>query len=90
MQVSLGQTNTTALCLALTSHSELSQADLKKANITPTTLRISVGLEDPRTQINHLRMAATMALPDNFSDLLPDESAVNQLYQDIYKKVHAS
>lgn len=89
MQVSLGQTNTTALCPALTSHSELSQADLKKANITPTTLRISVGLEDPRTQINHLRMAASAALPGNFAALLPDEAEVNQLYQDTYKRVHA-
>jgi hypothetical protein len=44
----LGQTNTVVLCPALTSHSELGADALESAGISATTVRISVGDEDPR------------------------------------------
>lgn len=89
MQVTLGQTNTTALCPALTSHSELSENALKEANIMPTTLRISVGLEDPRVLISHIKVAAKNSLPSHFSEQFPDNHEIDKLYCDVYKRVHA-
>ncbi|WP_086933464.1 trans-sulfuration enzyme family protein [Agarilytica rhodophyticola] len=88
MQVTLGQTNTTALCPALTSHSELSEAALRDANIMPTTLRISVGLEDPRVLISHIKMAAKNTLPSRFFEQFPDNKEIDRLYRETYKRVH--
>ncbi len=88
MQVTLGQTNTTALCPALTSHSELSNDALKEANIMPTTLRISVGLEDPRAIISHIKMAAKNSLSPEFVQQFPDNQHIDELYCRIYKRVH--
>lgn len=91
LQVSLGQTNTTALCPALTSHSELSAAALEEAGITATTVRIAVGLEDPRILIGHMhRMAALMIDPAHpgFSDGFPSGEAIDRIYRDTYVDVH--
>jgi hypothetical protein len=60
--VSLGQTNTVVLCPALTSHSELGADALLAAGISPTTIRIAVGDEDPRTLLAHFIRAAQLAL----------------------------
>ena len=62
LQVTLGQVNTVVVCPALTSHSELSDAALREAGISPTTIRISVGDEDPRSLLAHLMQAAELAL----------------------------
>lgn len=90
-QVSLGQTNTVVLCPALTSHSELSEDALRDAGITPTTTRISVGLEDPRTLIAHLVKAAELALDrarPGFSKKFPPPEKADEIYKRHYLDVH--
>jgi len=91
LQVSLGQISTIVLCPALTSHSELSDTALKEASITPTTIRIAVGDEDPRGLIAHLIKASTIALePDNpgFVAAFPTGAEIDQLYRETYIDVH--
>lgn len=91
LQVSLGQNNTLALCPAITSHSELSEQALKYAGITPTTTRISVGLEDPRTLIAHMKRVAAFAIePDcpGFCDAFPSSDQIDKIYRETYLDVH--
>lgn len=91
LQVSLGQTNTMALCPALTSHSELSPQALEEAGITPTTTRISVGMEDPRVLVAHLLRAAQLTIePDcpGFCAGFPSADEIDRLYRDIYLEWH--
>src|SRR5262249_18296712 len=61
-QVSLGQSNTVVLCPALTSHSEMRPEDLRQAGISPTTIRIAVGDEDPRQLIAHFIRTAELVI----------------------------
>src|SRR5262245_24579995 len=61
-QVSLGQSNTVVLCPALTSHSEMGPDELRQAGITPTTVRIAVGDEDPRQLVAHVIRVAELIL----------------------------
>jgi len=92
MQVSLGQTNTEALCPALTTHSELSEEDLKEAGIAPTTMRISVGLEDPRILISHIQRSAMLTLDaevPGFSQQFPPAAEIDRIYREIYVDVHS-
>ena len=92
LQVSLGQTHTTALCPALTSHSELSNKALSDAGISPTTVRVSVGLEDPRLIVSHLYEAAKLAIDpelSGFSQAFPTTDEIDTLYRDVYIDVHA-
>lgn len=87
LQVSLGQTNTMALCPALTSHSELSAEALCEAGITPTTIRISVGLEDPRVLVAHLLRAAQLTIEPccpGFCAGFPEAPAIDSLYRSTY------
>ncbi len=91
LQVTLGQTNTVVLCPALTSHSEMSEQALAAAGITPTTLRISVGDEDPRYLLEHLRQAAAIAAGDadpQFVAGFPGRERLNVIYQEVYTDVH--
>jgi O-acetylhomoserine/O-acetylserine sulfhydrylase-like pyridoxal-dependent enzyme len=91
MQVSLGQTNTAALCPALTTHSELSEEDLKEAGIAPTTMRISVGLEDPRILVSHIQRSAMLTLDaeiPGFSQQFPLGDEIDRLYREVYVDVH--
>lgn len=91
LQVSLGQTNTLALCPALTSHSELSEQALRAAGIAPTTIRISVGLEDPRVLLAQLLRAAESAIEPSvpgFCAGFPEGATIDGLYRDIYLDVH--
>lgn len=60
--ISLGQTNTIVACPALTTHSELDPEALRDCGISPTTLRIAVGDEDPLDLIRHLVDAARLAI----------------------------
>ncbi|NDV90296.1 Cys/Met metabolism pyridoxal-phosphate-dependent enzyme [Alteromonas sp. 345S023] len=57
-QVSIGQSNTIILCPALTSHSELSSDEQKKAGIDLTTMRIAMGTDNVKQQIAHFMLAA--------------------------------
>jgi O-acetylhomoserine (thiol)-lyase len=91
LQVSLGQSNSVVLCPALTSHSELSETALRQAGIAPTTIRISVGEEDPRSLLAHLICAASLALePDSpgFLAGFPSSEQMDQLYEATYVDVH--
>ena len=91
LQVTLGQTNTVVLCPALTSHSEMSEQALAAAGITPTTLRISVGDEDPRYLLEHLHRAAQLAAGDEETDFaagFADRSVLNAIYAQVYTDVH--
>jgi O-acetylhomoserine/O-acetylserine sulfhydrylase-like pyridoxal-dependent enzyme len=91
LQVSLGQMNTLVLCPAITSHSELSTEALRAAGISPTTIRIAVGDEDPRSLIAHLVQAAELAIDParpGFSAGFPRPDAVDALYREIYLDVH--
>lgn len=91
MQVSLGQTNTVALCPALTTHSELSREALAQAGIQPTTMRISIGLEDPRMFIAHIMQATKLSIDSehaDFSTLFPSSATIDKIYQETYLEVH--
>src|SRR5262249_17261359 len=91
LQVSLGETNTMVLCPALTSHSELSDAALAEAGITRSTMRISVGDEDPRYLVEHLQRTAEFAFGDLYPDFaagFPPRQAVDALYERTYMDVH--
>jgi O-acetylhomoserine/O-acetylserine sulfhydrylase-like pyridoxal-dependent enzyme len=61
-QVSLGQSNTVVLCPALTSHSEMPPEELRDAGISPTTIRIAIGDEDPRQLMAHFIRATELIL----------------------------
>jgi cystathionine beta-lyase/cystathionine gamma-synthase len=91
LQVSLGQVNTVVLCPALTSHSELSVEALREAGISPTTIRISVGEEDPRTLLAHLMNAAQLAFEaasPGFLDHFAQPHQIDALYESTYVDVH--
>ena len=91
MQVSLGQTNTVALCPALTTHSEMDDAALAEAGIAPTTTRISVGLEDPRQFLVHFIQAARLAIDPvcpGFSGAFPDAETIDRVYRETYLDIH--
>ena len=91
LQVTLGQTNTVVLCPALTSHSEMSEQALAAAGITPSTLRISVGDEDPRYLLEHLRRAAELAAGEDAPQFVagfPARAQLNQIYEEVYADVH--
>ncbi|MDD1779661.1 PLP-dependent transferase [Enterovibrio sp. ZSDZ35] len=91
MQVSLGQTNTVALCPAMTTHSELDSDALNAAGIKQTTMRIAVGLEDPRAFLSHIQRAAEMSIdakhPD-FSAEFPTPEEIDKIYKQTYLDVH--
>ncbi|MGI9245913.1 MAG: PLP-dependent transferase, partial [Steroidobacteraceae bacterium] len=91
LQVTLGQSNTVVVCPALTSHSELSGDALREAGISPTTIRIAVGDEDPRTLLAHLMQAAGIAIEPacpGFTALFAPPAEVDALFESIYVDVH--
>jgi O-acetylhomoserine/O-acetylserine sulfhydrylase-like pyridoxal-dependent enzyme len=90
-QVSLGTPNTIILCPAITSHSEMSKEALKEAGIAPTCIRLSVGLEDPRTLLAHLIRSAQSTLDSevpNFSSHFPTADEIDAIYKKHYLDVH--
>jgi O-acetylhomoserine/O-acetylserine sulfhydrylase-like pyridoxal-dependent enzyme len=90
-QVSLGQSNTVVLCPALTSHSELGPGALEAAGISPSTIRISVGHEDPRELHAHFVGAARLALEPHrpgFCDRFSSPEEMDGLYAETYLDVH--
>ena len=85
--ISLGQSNTIVSCPALTTHSELSEKALREAGLTPTTIRIAVGDENPMDLINHLRSAAQLTLDPispGFSEQFLSEEATRELVRSRY------
>ena len=90
-QVSLGQSNTVILCPALTSHSEMQPQALREAGISPTTIRIAVGDEDPRQLFAHfIRVAELMLDPvlPGFSRGFMKPAEIDGLYRRTYLDVH--
>lgn len=90
-QVSLGQSNTVIICPALTSHSELSPEALAAAGITPTTIRVAVGDEDPRELIRDFLAVSRLAIDPRvrgFSDQFPGGLAIDKLVDETYTDVH--
>lgn len=91
LQVSLGQINTVVLCPALTSHSELGQQALIDAGISPSTIRISVGDEDPRYLLDHLARTAELAVGDLAPEFIagfPSADKISEIYGQVYIDVH--
>ncbi len=90
-QVSLGTPNTIILCPAITSHSEMSKEALKEAGIAPTCIRLSVGLEDPRTLLAHIIRSAQSTLDTeipHFSVHFPTAGEIDAIYKKHYLDVH--
>ncbi len=90
-QVSLGQSNTVVLCPALTSHSELAPDELRAAGIEPTTVRISVGEEDPRQLHTHFQRTAELVfdpVKPGFSSRFMKPAALDELYRRTYLDIH--
>lgn len=91
LQVSLGQMNTVVLCPALTSHSELSEQALQEAGICKTTIRISVGDEDPRALIAHIIRVAQLSIDKDiagFSSEFLEVNEIDSLYKKTYLDIH--
>ena len=89
--VSLGQCNPMVLCPALTSHSELGADALRAAGISPTTIRLSIGDEEPRELIAGFLATARLALDPlqpSFSAKFPQGAAVDQLCDEVYLDGH--
>lgn len=89
--ISLGQSNTIVTCPSLTTHSELSDSALSEAGMTPTTIRFSVGDEDPADLIRHLTQTARLTIDgelSGFSDDFPDQEATNTLIRECYTSAH--
>jgi O-acetylhomoserine (thiol)-lyase len=89
--ISLGQSNTIISCPAFTTHSELSEADLKEAGISRTMIRFAVGDEDPQDLIAHFISAARLTIdpvvPGFTSQFLPNDE-IDALIRDSYVAAH--
>lgn len=91
-QVSIGQCNTMLLCPGMTTHSELSEKAQKEARIFPTTMRISLGDEDPKELIAHLVAAARLHLDPHrpgFSTRFMDGEAADRMARELTLEMHA-
>jgi O-acetylhomoserine (thiol)-lyase len=89
--ISLGQSNTIVSCPGLTTHSELDEAALEEAGISPTTIRFAVGDEDPHDLLAHLIAAARLAIDPEvpgFSDRWMNNARATELISDTYLDVH--
>ena len=90
--ISLGQSNTIVSCPALTTHSELDEAALLAAGLSPTTIRFAVGDEDPFDLIRHLiyacRGTIDLDIPD-FSEGFLSEQVARELVRKTYSETHA-
>jgi O-acetylhomoserine/O-acetylserine sulfhydrylase-like pyridoxal-dependent enzyme len=90
-QVSLGQSNTVVLCPALTSHSEMKPKELRDAGISPTTIRIAVGDEDPRQLMAHFIRATELMLDPahpGFADGFGKPLDMDALYRRTSLEIH--
>ena len=89
--ISLGQSNTIVSCPSLTTHSELDENAIRDAGLTPTTIRFSVGNEDPRDLIVHLKAIARITIDENapgFSDGFLDDKQTAELIRECYLTTH--
>ena len=91
MHISLGQTNTTITCPALTTHSEMDETNLKLTGLYLTTMRISVGDENPKELINHFIASAKRSIKHEFPDFVaafPSKKEIDKIVTKEYMKYH--
>ena len=89
--ISLGQSNTIVSCPALTTHSELDAAALAASGISPTTIRLAIGNEDPKDLIAQFIQSARLAIEPHvpgFCDLFLAPEAIDRLVHDCYVDGH--
>jgi len=89
-QVSIGQNNTIVLCPALTSHSELSSEEQRKAGIELTTMRIAMGTDNVKQLIAHFMLAAKHFIEPHmpgFSSGFMANAAIDRLYSDTSQQI---
>lgn len=89
--ISLGQSNTIVSCPALTTHSELNATALLAAGMSPTTIRLAVGDEEPLDLLAHLVRVAELCIDPvvpGFSRAFPSPSEAAQMVKDCYLAVH--
>ena len=55
--VNIGDSKSLIVHPASTTHSQLSEEELIKAGVNPSTIRLSIGLEDPKDLIEDLEQA---------------------------------
>lgn len=82
-QVSIGQNNTIILCPALTSHSEMGEAEQREAGIYLTTMRVATGTENIKELIAHFINVVKLHIdPEHpgFSDKFMAPEQVDALY----------
>ncbi|MEO8498521.1 MAG: PLP-dependent transferase [Planctomycetota bacterium] len=82
--ISLGQSNTIVSCPALTTHSELNAAALAASGISPTTIRLAIGNEDPKDLIAQFIQSARLAIEPH----VPGFTAQFLAAEEIDKLVH--
>jgi O-acetylhomoserine/O-acetylserine sulfhydrylase-like pyridoxal-dependent enzyme len=89
--ISLGQSNTIVSCPALTTHSELDAAALSASGISPTTIRLAIGNEDPKDLIAQFIQSARLAIEPHvpgFSDSFLSAADIDKLVRDCYLDGH--
>ena len=91
--VSLGQMNTVVLCPALTSHSEMTEEAQREAGIYLTTIRISVGAENPKQLMAYFVNAARLTIEPSypgFTDKFMPAAEVDRMIEDLDLEGHRS
>jgi O-acetylhomoserine/O-acetylserine sulfhydrylase-like pyridoxal-dependent enzyme len=89
--ISLGQSNTIVSCPALTTHSELDAAALAASGISPTTIRLAIGNEDPKDLIAQFIQSARLAIEPHvsgFCDSFMTPAEIDKLVHDCYVGGH--
>jgi O-acetylhomoserine/O-acetylserine sulfhydrylase-like pyridoxal-dependent enzyme len=91
--VSLGQSNTVVLCPALTSHSEMTEEAQREAGIFLTTIRISVGTENPKQLMAYFMNAARLTIDPacpGFTDKFMAPADVDAMVEELHLEGHRS
>jgi O-acetylhomoserine (thiol)-lyase len=91
MHISLGQTNTTITCPALTTHSEMDADALKATGLYFTTMRMGVGDENPKELISHFIACAERSIKNELPDFVaefPSQEEVDEMVTSEYLKYH--
>ena len=91
--ISLGQTNSIVSCPGLTTHSELNAEQQMEAQIFPTTIRFAMGIENPMDLIQHLLIAAKIAIDPNipaYSDRFMSMDEAKIMAKKIYLDMQSS
>ncbi len=89
--ISLGQSNTIVSCPALTTHSELDAAALAASGISPTTIRLAIGNEDPKDLIAQFIQSARLAIEPHvpgFTAQFLAAAEIDKLVHDCYVDGH--